>query len=317
MALKSINVKDFRWQIIINPNACDKKCMNNWAEAEAQLAADGIQYDCHQANGSHKGVEIAQMLCKQGHRHLMVVGGDGSINEVVNGIFLSGVNTREVFLAVIPHGRGNDWARTHHFPQTMSECINGFLTGSFTQHDIGLTSVYQDEKMVEQRYFININSYCFAAEVIYQTVYNKPKLDVGNVYFRSVFKVLFSHKSTPVKIIVDGESYESEPFMFVVANCQYNGGGMRQAPEARYDDGLFDVVVVPKIRILTILLKIRYIFSGKHIEKIKGVKQFRGQKVTVESQPAVLAEMEGELLKLGRYEVEMQPSALNLLTFNK
>lgn len=317
MALNFIKVKDFQWQIIINPNACDKKCMNNWAEAEKTFAAYDIHYDLHQANGSHKGIEIAKALCQQGHRHLMVVGGDGSINEVVNGIFQSGVNPNEVFLAVIPHGRGNDWARTHQFPQDIEKTIEGFLVGSFALHDIGLTTVFQEDRMVEQRYFININSYGFSAEVIYQTVYNKPKIEGAAVYLKSIFKTLFTHKYVPVKITIDEQVNESQPFMFVVANCQYNGGGMRQAPEASYNDGLFDVVVIPKISLFTLFLKIKHVFSGRHIEMIEGVKLYRGKKVIVESNPFVLSEMEGELLQKGRYVVDMLPSALNVLTFNK
>lgn len=317
MALHNIPIADFNWQVILNPNAQEHKGLDHWNEMAAKLDEHHVRYETHQANGKNKGIEIARQLCQEGHRHLIVIGGDGTLNEVVNGICTAGIDTHEVFLAVIPHGRGNDWARTHNYPTDFLQSVDGFLKGNFISHDIGLTKVFKESQLLEQRYFININSYCFSAEVIYETVYNKPKFFNVSVYILGIFSALFKHKAIPVKIQSAECQYDDKPFMISVANCQYNGGGMRQAPEARYDDGLFDVVVIPSLSIWEVILKIRYIFSGRHIEKIKGVKYFRTSKLTIDSTPFVYGEMEGELLERGCYEVEMLPSFLNVLTFNQ
>ena len=316
MPLNNINVADFNWQIILNPNAQDHKGLEHWTDIAAKLEQNNIRYELHQANGSHSGTETAQRLCQEGHRHLMVIGGDGTINEVVNGIFTSGIDTHEVFLAVIPHGRGNDWARTHHYPQNYLDTLEGFLKGRFTAHDVGLTKVFQEEKQVEQRYFININSFGFSAEVIYETVYTKPKFLNISVYLLGVFLALFKHKAVPVTINSNDFKYEGKPFLFAVANCKYHGDGMKQAPDASYDDGLFDVIILPQVSILTVLLKIKHIFTGKHIHKIKGVQCFRTSKLSISAEPSVLGELEGELLSQGRYEIELLPLAFNTLTFN-
>lgn len=317
MSLNTIKVTDYNWQIILNPNAQDHKGLEHWTEIAAKLDANHIRYELHEANGSHSGMETAQKLCQEGHRHLMVIGGDGTINEVVNGIFTSGVDTHEVFLAVIPHGRGNDWARTHHYPKDYLDTVDGFLKGSFTAHDVGLTKVFQGKNQIEQRYFININSFGFSAEVIYETVYTKPKFLNISIYILGVFLALFKHKAQPVKIQAKEFQYHDKPFLIAVSNCQYHGDGMKQAPEARFDDGLFDVIILPSVGILTVLLKFRHIFTGKHIHKIKGVKCYRTDKLTIDSSPYVLGEMEGELLSQGRYEIELLPLALNVLTFNQ
>lgn len=278
---------------------------------------NNIHYVLHEADGRRKGIHIAKQLCEQGHRHLIVVGGDGTINEVVNGIFLSGVDTKEVNLAVIPHGRGNDWARTHSYPKSFSKCVNGFLQGNFTIHDVGLTKVFKNENLVEKRYFININSYCFSAEVIFNTSSRNTKIFSKAVYFLGIFKSLVTHKYLKTKITADKDIYEGEPFMFVVANCQYNGGGMQQAPQALYDDGLFDIVVVPKLSPLRVITSVHRIYDGSHIKVLKGVEFFRSKKVIIESNPYIKAEMEGELIEQGRYEIEMLPSCLNMMTFNR
>lgn len=316
MSLNTIKVTDYNWQIILNPNAQDHKGLEHWTEIAAKLDANHIRYELHQANGSHSGMETAQKLCQEGHRHLMVIGGDGTINEVVNGIFTSGIDTHEVFLAVIPHGRGNDWARTHHYPKDYLDTVDGFLKGNFTAHDVGLTKVFQGKNQIEQRYFININSFGFSAEVIYETIYTKPKFLGISVYLLGVFLALFKHKPLPVVISSENFQYEGKPFLFAVANCKYHGDGMKQAPDASFDDGLFDVVILPQVGILTVLFKIKHIFTGEHIHKIKGVEYLRTNKLSINAEPPILGEMEGELLSPGRYEIEMLPLAFNTLTFN-
>lgn len=317
MALTTINVADFEWQIIMNPNACERKNFDEWPDIIAKLEQHNIRYKIHYSDGSHAGIKISKNLCRDGYRYFMVVGGDGTINEVVNGIFGSRVNTNEVFLAVIPHGRGNDWARTHHFPVNQLDTIDGFLKGNFTPHDIGLTKVYQEGDMLEQRYFLNINSYCYSAEVIYETIYNKPLFKKVSVYLLRAITTLFKFKFKKITINSNEFQYEGLPFMMVVAICQYNGGGMRQAPQAQYDDGLFDVVIIPKISKMTVIRKIKYIFTGEHLKMIEGVRFFRTNKLVIDSSPYILGEMEGELLAQGRYEIEMLPSSLNILTFNQ
>lgn len=315
MSLNTINVADFNWQIILNPNAQDHKGLEHWNEIAAKLDEHHVRYELYQANGSHSGINLARKLCQEGQRHLMVIGGDGSINEIVNGIFTSGIDTHEVFLAVIPHGRGNDWARTHHYPTDYLEAVEGFLKGRFIEHDVGLTKVFQGEKEIEQRYFININSFGFSAEVIYETIYTKPKFLNISVYMLGVFLALFKHKPIPVIINSKDFHYQGKPFLFAVANCKYHGDGMKQAPDASFDDGVFDVIILPQVGILTVLLKIKHIFTGKHIQKIKGVQCFRTNKLSISAEPSILGELEGELLSQGRYEIEMLPLAFNTLTF--
>ena len=113
-------------------------------------------------------------------------------------------------MAVIPHGRGNDWARTHHYPKDYLDTVDGFLKGRFAAHDVGLTKVFQEEKLIEQRYFININSFGFSAEVIYETVYTKPKFLNISVYMLGVFLALFKHKAIPVTINSNDFKYQGK-----------------------------------------------------------------------------------------------------------
>lgn len=318
MADSIINVQDYTWQVILNPNACDHKCLNYWNEISSKLDENSVKYVLHQAQGSKKGIELAEQLCKQGCRQLMVIGGDGTINEVVNGIMLSGVDAREVFLAVIPLGRGNDWARTHQFPQNYMESIDVFVKGKFVSHDIGKVQTISQEKILEERHFVNIAGFGFDAEVIYDTVYKKPRFMGLSVYVLSLARCLFKYRSLPVQVNAPGFNFNNKVFTMAVAICQYNGGGMRQAPMAKPDDGMLDIVAIKRIGKLRVMTLVKSLFDGSHIQKVpRKVVTCQSDHVSIRSSKLLRAEVEGELLETGRYDVSILPNALNMLTNRK
>lgn len=308
-----ITVKDHEWQVIVNPNACDHKCFESWAGISAKLIESGIPYQLHKSDACGKGIQIAKELCNAGHRHLIVVGGDGTINEVVNGIFTSDANPNDVFLAIFPLGRGNDWARTHHFPNAYSECIDILHDGYFKTHDIGYIKSQKGDQIADSRYFINIAGFCFDAEVIYDVCYNRPHFAGISVYILSLIRSLFSYKSQQLTIQSPDFNYEGETFIVAAANCQYNGGGMRQAPMADPYDGKLDIIVIPKVSKLTVIANVKALFAGDHIKKIKKVKAFKTQELTITSNQRIRGEVEGELLNPGNYHISMLPKAINIL----
>lgn len=314
MKIESLSVQDYFWHVILNPNACDKTSLDSWLGLSERLSAEGVRHELHKADSLGAGMEIARQLCVSGCRHLIVIGGDGTINEVVNGIFLSGVDTREVCLAVLPLGRGNDWARTHAFPQDVNQSVEVFARGRFMAHDIGRVRCLRQGETPFERYFANIAGFCFDAEVIYDVTYNKPHFLGLSVYILSLARMLFRYKSQLLKIASEDFDYQDRTFIVVAGICQYNGGGMRQSPYAQPDDGLFDVVVIPKVSPLTVIANMNNIADGSHVRKIKKIRSFRTRKLTITANPHVRGEVEGELLPLGDYEIEVLPNALKMLT---
>ncbi|MBQ6072176.1 MAG: diacylglycerol kinase family lipid kinase [Bacteroidales bacterium] len=314
MTIDTLSVRDYVWHVIINPNACEKRCFDSWQNISDKLDESGIRHELHRADAIWKGMEMARELCRQGHRHLVVIGGDGTINEVVNGIFLSGVDTKEVFLAVLPLGRGNDWARAHNFPTNLEHVMEVFRRGHFLRHDIGrVTSVRENEEPF-YRYFINIAGFGFDAEVIYDVTYNKPHFAGISVYMLSLARMLFRYKSQPLRVQSPDFSYDGKTFMMVAAIGKYNGGGMCQAPESIADDGLFDVVIIPKVSNLRVIANVKNLSDGSHVKKIKGIQSFHTASLTIESDCPVRGEVEGELLPVGRYDLDILPNSLNVLT---
>ena len=308
-------MNDHCWHILLNINANEKKCEAKWQPIASKLQSSGIRYELHRLTKPGDGIATAKSLCENGIRHLVAAGGDGTLNEVVNGIFTSGVNTREVFLTVLPMGRGNDWIRTHHYPKTLEETIDLWAKGQFMQHDIGLVTSTTPNQKTESRYFINIAGFGFDADVIYDVTYHPPHLFGLNVYVLSLLKTLLSHKPKAIQVSADdGFTFEGKVFMVIAAICQYNGGGIREAKYAIPDDGKIDLIVAPAMSIPKVLKHMKDMTSGDHIDKIKEIRMTRTTEVRISSDQLFRAETEGELLTVGDYHIQLIPNALNVLT---
>ena len=313
--MTNLNIRDHVWHIILNTNANEKKCERKWQEVAKVLENHNIRYERHTVNAPGQGIDTAKSLCESGIRHIVAAGGDGTVNEVVNGIMMSGVNTREVWMAVLPLGRGNDWVRTHRYPQRIEEVVELWCKGRFMQHDIGKVTTQTADSQTQSRYFINIAGFGFDADVIYDVTHNTSHFLGFNTYVLSLLKTLFSHKPTPIKVSADnGFHYEGKVFMVIAAICQYNGGGIREAKYAIPDDGKIDLIVVPAMSIPKVLKHLKDMTSGDHIDKIKEIRKVLASDITITSDQLFRAETEGELLVTGDYHVEVVANAVNVLT---
>lgn len=312
--MTNLNIRDHVWHIILNTNANDKKCERNWMPVAELLDRRDINHELHVVRNPGEGVATAKSLCQSGIRHIVAAGGDGTINEVVNGIFTAGIDTREVWMAVLPLGRGNDWVRTHHYPKTIAEVVETWRDGNFIQHDIGKVTSRTHGKNYS-RYFINIAGFGFDADVIYDVTHNPPHLFGLNIYKLSLLKSLFSHKPTAIQASAKEDfNFNGEVFMVIAAICQYNGGGIREAKYAVPDDGLLDLIVIPKMPIPKVLKHLKDMTSGNHIDTIPGIRMIQTTEADLTSNDLFRGEVEGELLRPGNYHIELIPNALNVLT---
>lgn len=310
-----LRIEDHCWHIILNTNANEKKSERNWKPVAKLLERRNIRYELHTVRHPGEGIETARRLCNNGIRHLVAAGGDGTVNEIVNGIFTADVDTREVWLAVLPMGRGNDWVRTHNYPKTIEEVVETWRDGRFMQHDIGKVTSLIHDGTGYSRYFINIAGFGFDADVIYDVTNNPPHFLGFNVYELSLLKTLFAHRPTAVQVTADGGfNFDGEVFMVIAAICQYNGGGIREAKYAVPDDGFLDLIVVPKMSALQVIGQLKNMKSGDHIDKVKDIIVLKATDVHISSDEPFRGETEGELLFTGNYHIELIPNALNVLT---
>lgn len=307
-----LDFKQQEWQIIANANAMKAKQNVLEDKVLSKLRSSGIIYRIHLGDGAGSGAELAERLCCEGHRHLIVAGGDGTVNEAVNGIYASGVDAAEVYMAVIPLGTGNDFCRTTGCPK-LEESAEFVLSTEFRPMDVGLVETVHDREVVARRHFINIAGFAFDAAVIQETTKGKPKFFPSAVYLIKLVKVLFTYRAIPTKIHTDNGDLVDELFTIAVGNAQYNGNGMRQVPMANPHDGWLDITVIRKIRPLKVVANVKKLYSGRHLE-LPEAQVLRAKQVEISSQQRLLGEVEGEMLEAGNYRISIAGRRLNVMS---
>jgi YegS/Rv2252/BmrU family lipid kinase len=285
------------WFVIVNPNAGKRKGEKDWLEIAALLTAAGIVFVSVFTEHRGHAVVLTRKYIENGYRNIIVVGGDGTLNEVVNGIFTQAhVPTENVRLAMIPVGTGNDWCRMFNIPGDYKQAIQLIIKNKIFIQDTGTIKYIAHEGIEKTRYFINMAGMGFDALVAKKT--NKQKeLGKGNPlsYVVNILSSLFLYTSTKVTIMLDNEKIVSDIFSMSVGICQYNGGGMKQAPSALPDDGLFDMTLIKPIGKFKIIRNIIKLFDGS-FTKLPEVSTFRSSKIIIHSEPPMYMEADGESL---------------------
>lgn len=310
---ENISIFDHMWQIIANPNALSNSCYRQWEEIAAKLDDLQLDYQFHITEEVDSVRKLIKKLCQEGHRHIMALGGDGTVCSIVNAIFDAGVPIEEVYLAVLPLGTGNDWCRTHNYPRLPLESINIFLRGQFVKHDIGLVECIRVGEVFKRQYFINIAGFGFDAAIIHKTASKRARVSNKYIYLLTLLKVLFSHKAQRVNIKTESEETDENLFSVAIGNCRYNGNGMQQLPMANPTDGYFDMMQLKSISPFKVLKNIKNLYKG-NLEQIPEIRFSKAKELYIKADPYILGEIEGDVLPAADYHIRMIPGALHMLT---
>jgi YegS/Rv2252/BmrU family lipid kinase len=303
------------WFVLVNPNAGKRKGEKDWHEIAAQLTSAGIKYKYVFTEHRGHAVLLTREYIENGYRNIVVVGGDGTLNEVVNGIFMQDkIATNEITLAMIPVGTGNDWCRMFHIPGDYKQAIGLINKHKIFVQDTGAIKYISKEGSEKTRYFINMAGMGFDALVAKKT--NKQKeLGKSNPlsYVVNIFSSLFSYTNTRVTILLDKEKITSDIFSMSVGICQYNGGGMKQAPGALPDDGLFDLTIIKPIGKFKIIRNIIKLFDGSFTQ-MPEVSTYRSTKIIIHSEPKMYMEADGESLGHTPFVFNILTQSLNIVS---
>jgi len=310
-----INTLIYSWQIILNPNALLHRSSQFWKNIEIRLQEVQIRYHHHVTSTIDEAKELIISLCKKGERHFIIVGGDGTLNIFVNAVMESQVNSNEIYAALIPLGTGNDWSRSHGYSNRYLDTIDSLVKGNFISHDVGLVETVVNDKLINARYFVNIAGFGFDGSVINNASKKTSKIFPKQLYLNNLLKTLLAYKSQMISLKSNDFTITKNIFTIAVGIGQYNGNGMRQCPEAIPNDGLFDVVMIEKVNIFKVLLNIKNLFKGTHVQKLKEVSMNRTSYLEINAKPFILGEVEGEMLTTGNYRIRCMVSAINFLSF--
>ena len=304
-----------KWIMIVNPNAGVKKGSKDWPKILEILESEGVDFEYRLTESRGHAVRIAHDAIAAGERNICVVGGDGTLNEVLNGIMTStDTPSSAVILGMIPVGTGNDWCRMFDIPFDYLKAIRLLkLKNTFLQDAGKVTYFHNEDKMV--RYFMNVAGMGYDALVAKKTNILKEQGKGGPfTYMYFVFASLFQYKFMDAVIDVDGKNaFKGELFSMNVGICKFNGGGMMQVPFAIPDDGLLDVTLIKKTSKWMVVRYARKLFDGSLVA-LPIVDTYKGENIRIRSAGKIYLETDGESLGHTPFVFEILPRCVKIVT---
>jgi diacylglycerol kinase (ATP) len=298
-------------RLIVNPVAANGAVGKNWPRIRDFLQAEGVSFDAVLTEAPGHATQLARQALDDGYRTIVAVGGDGTVNEVINGLVEEGAVDPEVTLGIVPCGRGADFARMLGIPRDYMEACHQLLRLEPRPVDLGKITCLREGREVEH-YFINAAGLGFDGEVS-DLVNRFPKVLGGTItYLACLFIGLITYRNKNVELSFDGQHARGRLNSVIVCNGCYFGGGMFIAPGALFDDGLFYVVILGNLNKLEVVVNVPRVYRGTHLTHPK-VSHFAAQEVHVEARERMFLQAEGELIGEAPATFRIIPQALKVL----
>ena len=247
---------------------------------------------------------------------VVAVGGDGTLNEVVNGFFRNGAPLPTTTkLAFVPLGTGGDFRRTLRIPTDPRQAVEVLKTGMVRRLDAGCVTFQAADGSTAVRHFINIADAGLGGDVV-SMVGNGTRMFGSAAYMIGGMRALVGFKNKPMSVNIDGVTHElPKAQQVVVANCQYFGGGMQMAPSASPTDGVFDVILIKDAGKIETIRGMNDIRSGRHLDQSNpNMELMYGKRVSVTSPEKVRIDIDGEAVGFLPALFEVQPGAIEFVT---
>lgn len=292
----SSGASEVKWFVVVNPTSGGGRGLTHFPQISKLLRDNNIYHEAVFTEHKHHATALTVQAINSDYRHIIVVGGDGTLHEVINGLFIQKcTDPKDITIAVISAGTGNDWIRMFGIPTRYSEAIRAIKEGHTFLQDVAEVD-YEESKYRQTRHMANVAGLGFDAAVIKRTLSSKAKGVLGKQgYLWCLVRSFFSHKATGTKIWIDDRLvYNDLLFSIAIGVGKYNGGGIQQLPAAVADDGLLDVTMIRPVHWWHVVFRLRRLFNGA-IYSIGHVIHAQGKKIRIESSPESPLEIDGEL----------------------
>lgn len=307
--------------VIVNPKSAAGSTESRWAEIASELRTHFGAYQVAFTKKHGDGTALALHGATQNRKFIIACGGDGTINEVANGILQSG---KDIELGVLPSGTGGDFRRTLGIPANAREAAKALRTGVTRLIDAGKVTFFDHKDQQISRYFLNVSSFGLSASIIGRVKTSTSLKWLPNDLFRgrasfalSTLQEVLDLNYATVKVKIDEKEEKLlNTINFCVANSRYFGGGMKIAPEAKINDGFFDVINIGDIKQAKILLNAYTLYRGSHLS-LPEVKSTLAKRIEVSAASAnqiIQLETDGELPGRLPAIYEIVPNALRIRT---
>jgi diacylglycerol kinase (ATP) len=304
--------------IIVNPASAGGATGRAWPGVASAVRRHFGPFEVAFTERAGGAVELAEREARAGRRLVIACGGDGTINEVANGILRAESGAE---LGILPSGTGGDFRRTLDIPQRTADAARALREGETRVMDAGRVTFTNERGEEESRFFVNVASFGMGGDVI-KRVKSREGLPAGAArllggrlsFAAAALQAAVTFEKPLVRVSLDGGTQSHLTVAnFCVANARYFGGGMKIAPGAKVDDGRFDVVAVGDVSALTVLANSYKLYLGTHLG-MQQVRHAHARRVRAESADGshVKLEVDGELAGRLPAEFELLPRALRV-----
>ena len=297
-------------RLIVNPAAGAGKTARKWPHIMARLQSIDLRFDYDITEAPGHARELAKDAVARGYELVVSVGGDGTINEVVNGLYDTG-SIADVRFGIIGTGTGGDYIRTIGIPRAPLEACQCLKEPRKVTVDVGVVEYLSDDETV-RRLFVNFAGMGFDAEIVKATTQKYKTLNATVSYLAGLLSSLLFYKNKTVTLNVDGEAIQEKVCTVLVSNGKYGGGGMFAAPEADISDGLLDVLIIGDLSKPDLLWSLPRVYRGTHLTHPK-VTLKKVREIEIRSGDSVSLQADGELLGGLPARFYVLPSLLNVV----
>ena len=304
--------------IIINPTAARGGTRSEWEKMRPDLIAAGLKFTEHLTSQPGDAIEATRKALSLGEDAVIAVGGDGTLNEVVNGYFdPSGKPVNPLAaIGLIPSGTGSDFRRTIGL-NNRRDAGRAIISMTTRSLDVMKVSYVGSAGLPVTRYSINVVSFGLGGDTVRIVNSWRDSLPswIGGFprFVAAALTALRNHQNTRVSLIIDGQKEVTiESNLFLAANGIYAGGGMKFAPNAKSDDGCFDLILTDGLSRLDILLELPGIRMGRHLRN-PGVSELKVRDLKVVSERPLRVDIDGESAGFTPAAIEIVPHSLLFL----
>lgn len=305
-------VESNRWGIIYNPKAGSRKTQKKWNEIRSYMESRGVLFDYLQSEGYGSVERLARMLANNGYRTIVIVGGDGAINDAINGIMTSSASDKDqIALGIIPNGIGNDFASYWGLEKDdYKQAVDWIINRRVRKIDVGRVS-YNEGDLRKTRYFINAMYVGLGARFVW--ISNGTRRFWGMQwlsYLSSMFLLLFERKLHRIDMKINGEHIQDT----VMTVCIGSARGYGLTPSAVPYNGWLDVSVVHRPELLQLIKGLWLLVNGRLLN-LKVVKPYRTHKVKILRVQNAAISLDGRQLYYDEssLDVRILPEALTLI----
>ncbi len=300
--------------VVVNPCSANGKTLKKWPHIQQELNAAGAVFDYRMTEYSLHAVEITREALKQGYDTIVAVGGDGTLNEVVNGFFEDDKTINpEAKLGVISCGTGGDFVRTAGLAKDIKTACQTIAKGGTRIIDIGRALFKDHQGNYMTKYFINVAGFGIDGEIVYRVNHTSKAFGGFLSFLWGTLTAIASFQPREIRLEIDGTiRFNGKATVIAAGNGKYIGGGMKIVPMAELDSGYFDVIVVDNMSKVELIKNLPRIYGGSHIDDPR-VYCMRGTRIKASSPELVLVDIEGEQPGTLDIDISILPGIMRLI----